>query len=255
MNDAIALAPHEIGSKGLEALLALVGLPSRRRSTGELSGSAEEIIKSIGAFLDGLLLRAVAAQTKKEFVAVRTEVFEPYAGALTSLARLVHILVPDPVIEHIISDSFCELESDFREHGSARFGVDAKDQAMFTVWTLRRTSRLIAKVASSGPVPARLKEQDEKLASDFGFFAAWTQFHLDCMLASIRHDEPIQLEVLPEIIDGLRAAVNAYGYARQGLTLRAPAEEPRLQPCEWDEEDQELLDSSMADMAADALDD
>jgi hypothetical protein len=94
-----------------------------------------------------------------------------------------------------------------------------------------------------------LKRQDENLAQAFNFYAAWTQFHLDCMLTAIRLQKTIQLDVLPEIIDGLRAAVNAYGYSRQGLDLRSPQEEPEIHGVEWDEEDQELLDSSMRDMA------
>ena len=135
-----------------------------------------------------------------------------------------------------------------------RFGGPAKDQAMFTIWTLRRTSRLISKVASAD-ISKDLKDQDEKLATAFSFYATWTQFHLDCMLGSMRFNKPIQLDVLPEIIDGLRGAVNAYGYARQGLNLRAPEPEPLIEAIEWDEEDQELLDSSMRDMALQSLDD
>jgi hypothetical protein len=255
MNEAIALAPQNVGSVGLDDLLALIGLPSKRRSAAELSVAAVEILKGITSHVDGLLLRAIAGQTKGEFIAVRTEVFLDYAAAVTSLARLVRIIVPEPVIERVLGDSFSELDHEFREHGLMRFGGPAKDQAMFTIWTLRRTSRLISKVAGSGVVPESLKEKDEKLASDFSFYATWTQFHLDCMLAAMRFNKPIQLDVLPAIIDGLRAAVNAYGYARQGLNLRVPEAEPLIEAVQWDDEDQELLDSSMRDMALETLDD
>lgn len=252
MNEAVPLA--RFGTTGLDDLLALVGLPSQRRSSGKLSSSAEEIFRGISSFVDGLLLRAIAARTKSEFDTVRKEVFGPYVDAVTSLAKLARIVVPGDVIERVLNESFCELEAEFRDHGLTRFGPAAKEQAMFTIWTLRRTSRIISKIVSSGPVPENLKDQDAKVASDFSFHTAWTQFHLDCLLAAIRCDQSIQLDVLPEIIDGLRSAVDAYGYSRQGLNLRVPEQEPYIQPYQWDEEDQELLDSSMKDMEAEALD-
>ena len=254
MNEAVALARQDVRSSGLDDLLALVGLPSRRRSTGELSNPAEEILKSISSFVDGLLQRSIATQTKNEFVSVRKENFGNYAGAVTSLARLIHIVVPNQVIERVLDDSFCELEAEFREHGLSRFGASAKEQAMFTIWTMRRTSRLITKISALGTAPQSLKEQDEEIADSFSFYATWSQFHLDCMLGAIRFGKPIQLDVLPEIIDGLRGVVNAYGYARRGLSLRLPEEQPKLTPHQWDDEEQELLSSSMREMAVEALD-
>lgn len=145
-------------------------------------------------------------------------------------------------------EAFSEMEAEFRNHGEDRFGSPTKDQAMFTIWSLRKTSDLILKIARSGPVSDSQREQDSRLAGEFSFCTAWTQFHLDCLLAAIRTDRSVQPEVLTEIQDGLRAAVNAYGLARQGLDLRVPPVEPQLIPPEWDEEDEQLLRSSMRDM-------
>jgi hypothetical protein len=247
MNEAAVMARQNVGSLGLEDLVALVGLPSQRRSAKRLDMQVA-LLESIGSFIDDLLLRAIAAQTKSEFTKTRDEVFVPYARALTSLAHLIRAVVPGPVIERVISESFCELESQFREHGIEQFGATAKDQSLFTVWSLRRTGHLIAKIASMGPARADLKEQDQELARRFSFSVTWTQFNLDCLLAAIRHNRGIQLEVLPEIIDGMRAAVNAYGYAREGLDLRDPPQEPLIEQYQWDSEDQALLDSSMQEM-------
>lgn len=248
MNEAAVLARQNVGSSlGLEDLMALVGLPSQRRSADRLDTQAA-LLKSIASFIDEMLLRAISAETKAEFIKTRKESFDQYALALTSLARLIRAVVPTPTIERVLNESFCELESEFREHGIERFGVTARDQALFTVWSLRRTGRLIAKVASLGAAPAEFKEKDQQLAASFGGTVAWTQFNLDCLLAAIRHDKVPQLDVLPEIIEGMRAAVNAYGYAREGLELREPQQEPLIEPYQWDEEDQVLLDSSMREM-------
>jgi hypothetical protein len=253
MNEGVALVLQDVGSTGLDDLLALVGLPSRRRSDGELSNEAAEILKGVSSFIDGLLLRAIAAQTKSEFDTAKIEAFMPYARTLTALAKLIRVVVQTQVIERVVDESFCEIEADFRDEGLARFGEDARDQAMLTVWSLRRTSRLLSKLPPLGPIPEALKEQDKKLANDFGFHAAWAQFHLDCLLAAIRHDKPIQLDVMPAIMDGLRAAVNAYGYAVEGLDLRVPRNEPDAQRYEWDDEDEALLASSMHEMETRAL--
>ena len=66
-------------------------------------------------------------------------------------------------------------------------------------------------------------------------------------------DKAINPEVLTEICEGLRTAVNAYGLIRQGVDLRLTREEPVIAPYAWDEEDQELLASSMSDMEAEDL--
>lgn len=241
MNEAAILEQKSVAAEGLDDLLALVGLPSQRRSVGKID--AQVALN----FVDDLLLRAISTDTRAEFVAARDAVFGQYARTITLLARLIKAVVPAASIQSLLSDSFCELEAEFREHGLERFGAAGRDQAVFTVWSLRRTSGLIAKIASSGKVSDELSERDRKLAASFGFFATWTQFNLDCLLASIRHDKTIQLDVLPEIIDGLRAAVNAYGYAREGLELRLPQHDPEIAPYQWDDEDQALLESSMRD--------
>lgn len=255
MNEALSLKHPPFEPIGLSDLLALVGLPSLRlSSSGELSASVEGARKGIASLIDDLLVRSVAAQNKKEFIATREELFGEYAGLITCMARLVRLAVPEIVIERVTQETFCQLESEFRENGIACFGEAAKDQAIFTVWTLRRTSSLISKIGAAPPIGDAIKAQDKDLAEAFNYYTAWAQFHLDCMLAAMRFGKTIQLDVLPEIIDGLRAAVNAYGYSRQGLDLRFPRQEPEIEAFEWDEEDQELLDSSMRDMAV-TLDD
>lgn len=248
MNEAITLSPQNVGSVGLDSLLALVGFPSKRKAAAELSASIEGALKGVSVFLDEMLLRCIAAQTKEEFSSIRAEVFPVYARAITSLTSLVHLVVPPRVIERVSDDSFCELEHEFRESGLSRFGAPVRDQAMFTVWSLRRTSRLIGKIGSAGSLKPEQANEDAQFAAAFIYFTTQTQFHLDCLMTAIRFDKIIQMDVLPEVVDGLRAAVNAYGCARQGLNLRSPEVEVELAPVAWDEEDQELLDSSMREM-------
>jgi hypothetical protein len=52
----------------------------------------------------------------------------------------------------------------------------------------------------------------------------------------------------------LRAEVNAYAITKQILDLYLPpADEEKLEPYVWSEEDDELLASSMEDMASETL--
>jgi hypothetical protein len=248
MNLTAALERSKGLSVGLGELLTFVGLPSKR-SAKELSGSSEELFKGITAVLDRLLLRAISKRTAAEFVGARNEIFGKYLTIVEALAKLARVIIPTSVIDVLVAQSFSELEAELREQGLLRFGATAKDQAVFTVWTLRKTSELISKIAAGGHPPKGCEETDANLAAEFSFCAAWAQFHLDCMMVAIRLDKPIYPEVLPEIIDGLRAAVNAHGLIRRGVDLRIrPSAEPDFPTREWDQEDQELLDSSMHDM-------
>ena len=47
---------------------------------------------------------------------------------------------------------------------------------------------------------------------------------------------------------------NPYGLVRQGAELRIPVEESTFAPLKWDEEDQELLNSSIAEMESEVRD-
>jgi len=247
MNPAL-VAERQSAAVSLDKLLALLGLPSKR-STAQLSGATVEIFKSVTKALDDLLRTTLDARTAEDFVVARKQVFGDYARSVRALADLARVIIPKPVIERLMWESFSEIEAELREHGADRFGAPTRDQAMFTVWSLRKTSDLIRKIVKAGPVAENLRQRDAKLAGEFSFCAAWTQFHLDYLLAAIRFDKSVQVEILNEIVDGLRAAVNAYGLARQGLDLRVPPVEPHLAKPEWDEEDEKLLRSSMHDMA------
>jgi len=253
MDAALALQPQVAAPIGLGELRRFVGLPIKK-SARQLSVSTEELFKGIASVAEELILRAIEKRTSEDFQAARKEVFGDYVRTIRILAELVDIVVPNSVIERLSGESFSELEADLRDQGTLRFGTTAKDQAIFTVWTMRRTSSLISKIAKCGPAPEESSELDTKLASEFLFYASWTRFHLDCLMTAIRLDKPIHPEVLPEIIDGLRAAVNAHGLIRRGVDLRVPRpEDPVIAPVEWDEEDQELLDSSMLDMESEVL--
>ncbi len=252
MNESAAVLALEQNRKfgSVRELLAFVGLPSKS-APRDISESAVEILNGIKNVLDGLLLQAIERRTAAEFDATREEVFSKYFSAVLSLSNLAQIVVPQATIQRLTWESFSETEADLREQGLSRFGETARDQAVFTVWTLRKINALLGRIVSAPPLPAEHKPLDKKLVNEFSFYSAWAQFHLDCLIASIRFDKPINPEILDEICDGLRGAVNAYGLIHQGVDLRESVAEPPMQSYLWDEEDHELLNSSMREIETD----
>jgi len=239
---------------GIDAIgerLAFVGFPSKR-ATKQLSGSAEEALKSVITLLEQMIAGTVEKRTAAEFNAAYEEAFQNYARLMFALGCLIRAVVPANVIDRVTSESFCEMETDFRDHALATFGSSIRDQAIFTVWTLRKIFDL-AKAVVNKTVSDDLKEQDKKIATMFWYHGLRTRFHLDCLIFSMRMNRPIYPEVLEVISDGLRSAVDTYAWIRQAAELRSTQDEPTLTFTDLDEDDKLFVDASAYDMADECL--
>jgi len=219
--------------------------------TRQLSATAGDLVRSISSVLEDLVLCAIEKRTAAEFTAKRDEVFPKYFEAMHALSSLASIVVPVHVLERMSNEFFSETEADCRDHALASFGAEIRDQLVFTVWTLRKTSDLCRQITAL-PLPDDLKSADEELARGYSQTAVWSRFHLDCLLKAMELRRPIYPEVSELVIDGLRAAVNAYTWARRGLDLRSPEIEGDSIPVEWDSEDRALLDEATYDLTSDA---
>lgn len=251
MNEAAVMALEQDQKvRGLRGLLAFVGMPSKT-TPKDISGSASEILTGIKDIVEGLLLQAIENKTMAEFKATRDEVFSKYFVSVMALSSMAKVVLPPAVIQRLTWESFSEIEADLRDQGLARFGQTARDQAMFTVWTFRKINALATHITAAPTLSGERQELDRKLVRQFSLYSAWSQFHLDCLIVSIRFDKAINPDILDEITDGLRAGVNAYGLIREAVNIREQAEEPLLESYAWDEEDQELVDSSMREIEAD----
>jgi hypothetical protein len=246
MNEALALPPG-LGAIGLREPIPFVGFPSKR-SAKQLSGSAEELVGNIASIIDQLMVSAIEKRTAVEFVAVWNEVFPNYTRIMCALGALSTALIPPLVLEQVTADSLCEMEAEFRDHALVAFGSAIRDQALFTVWTLRKITDL-ARQLSSAELTQDDKCKDNEFASSFIYHGLRMRFHLDCLLTSMKHKSPIYPEILASISDGLRSGVDAYAWIRQCVDLRTKTDEPVLPFVELDEEDREFLDASARDMA------
>jgi len=226
--------------------LAFLAFPAKRASE-QVTGTENDLFNAIQKILRQILIDVCSKHTAEDFLAARTESFPKYVQIMTSLAGFVSAVVPPNVIDRLTYESFSEMEASFRDAGLAAFGPYVKDQAMFTVWTLRKINGLakdgrLHRLPADGLVPT-----DRALAERFVGCVLYSRFHLDCLQTSLRTEKVLYPEVLESISDGLRALVNAYAYIRQASDLRAEPSAEELIRIDFDEDEQELLSLSMKD--------
>lgn len=250
--DAVLEMPQGLGAINVGEMLALPGIGSKTKREERLSGSAQEIFRSVALALDEMVVCAIEKRTATEFSAIREAVFPKYFDAVLGLSYLARTMAPRHVLELLANEAFSEMEADFRDQGLVAFGAAVRDQAIFTAWTLRKIGDICQRV-DDAPLASSLEKHDQDLFNQFVFHSIWTRFHLDCLAKSMLLKKPIYPDVLGIVIDGLRSAVNAYAWARRALDLRLPAEEAKVEPVEWDEEEQQLLREATYDMLAEPM--
>jgi hypothetical protein len=222
---------------------------SPERLSRQLSVTAGDLVRSISSVLEDLVLCAIEKRTAEEFRAVREDVFPKYFEAMHALSSLASIVVPAHVLDRLSNEFFSETEAACREHARAAFGAELQEQLVFTVWTLRKTADLCRQITVV-PLPEHLRDADKELSRGYARTAVWSRFHLDCLLQSMQLRRPVYPDVCELIIDGLRAAVNAYAWARRGLDLRSPENDADPACVEWDDEDRQLLGEATYDLVS-----
>lgn len=248
----IALTMEAIGlnhnERPLEGVLAFLASRSKK-SARELSASAGEVFDGFAGIVDQLLTNVIEKRTHAEFETVFAEAFPKYVVMTLSLSHFAKAVVPPDVIDRLTRESICEMESDFRDRALSVFGAAVRDQAIFTVWTLRKINDLLAQIHAT-KLDESKREEDKEYCQKFNVDALRAHFSLDCLNMALRVGRPIYPEIMDELTNGLRAMVDAYAWARRGAELRTPLVESRTEPNVMDLEDEELLRSSMQDMAS-----
>jgi hypothetical protein len=247
MNEAMVLS-RGWGMASAGEALTLPG-PISESAARQLPGSAEILMRTIYELLESCILAAIEKRSGADFKEWRNACFAQYFNAVLGLPSLMKFIVPPNVIDRLNREFFCELEADLREKGLSAFGAAVRDQAVFTAWTLRRMSDLVAQIPSTPVTFGGVQDAGvQQIVADFTFNAIWTRFHLHCLVTSMRLNKAIYPEPLEVILDGLRAAVNAYALARRAVDALAPVPEPAAEQAEWDDEDAALLAEATRDM-------
>lgn len=238
--DDVGLSPLP-GSDGILSFLA-----SRSRASARtLSPSAVDVFTGCYEAVGQILSSALEARTGADFERVYQTEFPRYVLLIVAISKFAGAVVPKPLIEQLTRESICEMETDFRDKALAAFGAAVRDQALFAVWTLRKINELVTQIVAVKPEESKQKEDSEHCAQ-FNLSMLHAQFSLDCLNASLQTGRAIYPEVLEELVDGLRAMVNAYAWARRGLEARVPSAEMDAVIAPPDDEDRRLMDSSLA---------
>ena len=224
--------------------LAFLALPAKRAAQ-QVTGTANELFNAIQTILGQILADVCGKRTAAEFRAAREEYLPQYMQVMMAQGRLVSAVVPKPVIDRLCYESMSEMESDFRQDGRAAFGQEMCDQALFTVWTLRKINDLANGLGGSSEPDDSQKEAHIKLAKLFVNHIIYSRFHLDCLKMSLRSERVIYPDVLEPISEGLRSLVNAYAYIRQASDLSSGDQPEELIHIDFDDEEQELVALSM----------
>ncbi len=230
----------EIGSLG--ALYEEPVLPKPEASEDR------DIIFALSRQISRQLAAAINSKSRAEFMAVRNEGLPRYARALRALSDTVMNLFPESVLGDLAPRGF-ELLSDDLERSQV-LKEELKEQALFTLWTLKKVRPLTRQLSETRwLLDDEKKKRDAELALEYNYYAIGAQFHLDAVMSVIRLEKNVNEEVQHEMCNGLRALVNAYTIIQDGLSLRHTTQEPALsEGLPWDEEDADLLASSMKDI-------
>jgi hypothetical protein len=228
--------------------MAFLAVPAKRAAE-QITGTANDLIATIQNLLNQIIVDVCAKRTAEEFCAARSEYFPKYVQVMMALSGFISAVVPSSVVDRLTWESLSEMEADFRDEGRAAFGNDISDQAIFTVWTMRKIHDLVSGMDESKP--SRDVQASNELAVKCVNYLLYSRFHLDCLKMSLRSERIIYPDVLEPISEGLRSLVNAYAYVRQMSDLRTPEAEEELIHIDFDDEEQELLALSMRDIPAD----
>lgn len=254
MNPAVCV-PQNLGVMNVGEMVSMAGVAGvavdKSAAARKLSISNQELLRNAAATLESLVLRVIETRTATEFYSVLAEVFPKYFEAALGLSLLARVTVPPHVMTRLSHEAFSEMEAEFREGALAAFGSAVRDQAIFTVWTIRKIADLSERIAKAPAVSKPQTAEDFEMFQKFAGHTMMTGLNLDCLLRSMRLGKPIYPEVLEAMINGLRSAVNAYAWVRRALDLRIPVTEQELAPVEWDDEDEALLREACADVITD----
>ena len=222
-------------------------LASRSKSSARaMTPSATEVFKGCSDIIRQVLRRTIETRNAGEFDRVFDSEFPNYMALSMAMSQVAIAIVPKLVLERLTRESICELEADFREKGLANFGAAVRDQAIFTVWTLRKINELVTQIVAI-KVDDSKQKKDAECSSKFTFHTLHAYFSLDCLSVALDMGQPVYPEVLEELINGLRSMVNAYAWARRGLEARIPCEDSVQVKVELDQEDLDLMDASFGE--------
>jgi|SRR5271157_742879 len=213
-------------------------------SEKQLVYSDQQLVRELVKVLDRQLLDLVDSRSPDEFYHVREKVWPRYIRALSALHDTAANLVSDDALQQITDSIIANLSADLAKQ-EATLGTQLVEQSIFTLWMMPKLRALAREIVSAGDPPD--KTADSVLLKEYLTYSLWAQLHLDAIFAAVKFNRAIRQSIWEPMCNGLRAAVNGYAVMKDALYLRRPRvqEDAPLDGLPWDDEDEELLASSM----------
>jgi len=212
--------------------------------TGTLRLTAVDMVKAVRTEIRSLVYLLLACPSVETFRAERAKVFGKYSAFARALSKLTMDI--DPLVhQQLIQGALATQEHLLHKRGAELLSSEAAGEARFSIVTMQRAFKLIPQILAR---PAVREEDDNRFAKQFALSVLWASLHLDVLIAALKQGKILPLDVLSEVLQGLRFSVTAYAYAREGYRLRYPSPEPMMFPAaQWDEEDRGLAGQSTAE--------
>lgn len=215
----------------------------------ELVRSDEGLLRGLASVLETQLLAILEARSTLEFIKGRDAAWPKYIKARRAFVDTLSNLAPESTIEIIAKECASGMSEDIQKQRHL-FGDALTEQAVFSLWTIRKVNEL-AKAVNNAGEPTD-KEADHKIHAEYDLASMWGMLHLDLVAIAMKFKKNIPDEVQETLCDGLRMIVNVYAILKDAMALRASqAEAAFVTVLPWDEEDEKLLALSMKDINAD----
>lgn len=230
---------------------ALSFLVSRSKGSDRaLMPTINDVLKGCDEIVRNILRSAIEIRSGAEFQKFCVSALPKYVALKMAIAQ-VATLVPHQVLERLKRESICEMEADFRDNAVEVFGTSVRDQALFTVWTLRKINELVLQIMAL-PVDDSKKKEDAEYCTKFNLNVFVAVFALECLRMAMETSRAIYPEVQDKLTDCLRTMVDAYTWARLAVEARVPMgmAEPLETVPALDDEDRALMDASFYEASA-----
>jgi hypothetical protein len=239
------VCPHHFGISNVGAFLE-----QQNCVQTELVRSDEELLRGLASILENQLLAILEARSTLEFVNARNDAWPKYIKARRAFVDTLSNLAPESTIETIARECASGMSEDIQKQRGHRFGDTLTEQAVFSLWTIRKVNELAKAVNNAGdPID---KDADHKLHAEYDLASMWGMLHLDLVAIAMKFKKTIPDDIQAALCEGLRIIVNVYAILKDAMALRASqAEAALVSALPWDEEDERLLALSMKDINAD----
>jgi hypothetical protein len=215
-----------------------------KKPARELPLAVEEVFRGTSTALEQMMETVIETRSGQEFDALVSKIFSNYAALTIALSQITEVLAPKDAVERMTRESICELEADFRDRALAMFGSVVKEQAIFTIWTIRKIHDILPRLRSEQLIDKSKQNEDKEFGLKFTVSSLRAYFALDCLNTAMSKGRPIYPEVMDRLVDNLRSMVNAYTWARRGLALRIPRAEEPMEDMSLEAEDQHFLEAA-----------